>query len=36
MEAELEGTHDELERLAAQLLNRLQAPVSEQGYGLPG
>jgi len=35
-EAELEGPHDELERLAAQLLNRLQAPVSEQGYGLPG
>jgi porphobilinogen deaminase len=35
-EAELEAPHDELERLAVQVLNRLQAPVSEQGYGLPG
>ncbi|PYJ66366.1 MAG: hydroxymethylbilane synthase, partial [Verrucomicrobia bacterium] len=34
-EAQLEGPHDELERLAVQLLNRLQAPVAEQGYGLP-
>jgi hypothetical protein len=35
-EAELEGPHDELERLAVWVLNRLQVPVSEQGYGLPG
>jgi hydroxymethylbilane synthase len=35
-EAEVAGTHSERERLAVQLLNRLQAPVSEQGYGLPG
>jgi len=35
-EAEVEGVHNERERLAAQLLNRLQAPTSEQGYGLPG
>jgi hydroxymethylbilane synthase len=30
-EGEVEGTHDEGERLALQLLNRLQAAVSEQG-----
>jgi hydroxymethylbilane synthase len=35
-EAEVEGVHNERERLALQLLNRLQAPASEQGYGLPG
>ena len=35
-EAEAEGTDNEGERLTAQLLNRLQAPVSEQGCGLPG
>jgi hydroxymethylbilane synthase len=35
-ESEVEGTHDEGERLALQLLNRLQAPVSEQGYVLEG
>src|SRR4029077_12510874 len=35
-EGEVEGTHDEGERLALQLLNRLQAPVSEQGYALEG
>jgi hydroxymethylbilane synthase len=35
-EGEVEGTHDEGERLAVQLLNRLQAPASEQGYGLLG
>jgi len=35
-EAEVEGAHNERERLAVQLLNRLQAPTSEQGYGLPG
>jgi hydroxymethylbilane synthase len=35
-EAEVEGTDNEGERLTAQLLNRLQAPVSEQGCGLPG
>jgi hydroxymethylbilane synthase len=35
-EAEVEGTHNERERLAVQLLNRLQAPASEQGYALPG
>ena len=34
-EAEVEGVHNERERLAVQLLNRLQAPASEQGYGLP-
>ena len=34
-EAEVEGVHNEHERLAVQLLNRLQAPASEQGYGLP-
>jgi porphobilinogen deaminase len=34
-EGELEGTHDEGERLALQLLNRLQEPASEQGYALP-
>jgi len=34
-EAEAEGTHNERERLAAQLLNRLQTPASEQGCGLP-
>jgi hydroxymethylbilane synthase len=33
-EGEVEGTHDAGERLALQLLNRLQAPVSEQGYAL--
>ena len=33
-EAEVEGTHNERERLAVQLLSRLQAPASEQGYGL--
>jgi hydroxymethylbilane synthase len=35
-EAEVEGVHNERERLVVQLLNRLQAPTSEQGYGLPG
>jgi len=35
-EGEVEGTHDEGERLALQLLNRLQAPVCEQGYALEG
>ena len=35
-EAEVEGVHNEREGLAGQLLNRLQAPASEQGYGLPG
>ena len=35
-EAEAEGTDNEGERLTVQLLNRLQAPVSEQGCGLPG
>jgi hydroxymethylbilane synthase len=35
-EAEVEGVHNERERLAVQLLNRLQAPASEQGYDLPG
>jgi hydroxymethylbilane synthase len=35
-EAEVEGVHNEREDLAVQLLNRLQAPASEQGYGLPG
>lgn len=35
-EAKVEGTRDEGEHLAAQLLNQLQAPASEQGYGLPG
>jgi hydroxymethylbilane synthase len=35
-EGEVEGTHDEGKRLALQLLNRLQAPVSEQGYALEG
>jgi hydroxymethylbilane synthase len=35
-EAEVEGVHNEREHLAVQLLNRLQAPASEQGYGLPG
>jgi hydroxymethylbilane synthase len=35
-EAEVEGVHNERERLAVQLLNRLQASASEQGYGLPG
>ena len=34
-EAEVEGVHNERQRLAVQLLNRLQAPASEQGYGLP-
>jgi hydroxymethylbilane synthase len=33
-EAEVEGTHNERERLVVQLLSRLQAPASEQGYGL--
>jgi hydroxymethylbilane synthase len=36
LEAEVEGVHKERERLAVQLLNRLQAPGSGQGYGLPG
>jgi hypothetical protein len=35
-EAEVEGPHNERERLVVQLLNRLQAPASKQGYGLPG
>ena len=35
-EAEVEGTDNEGERLTVQLLNRLQAPVCEQGCGLPG
>lgn len=35
-EAEVEGVHNEREGLAVQLLNRLQAPASEQDYGLPG
>jgi hydroxymethylbilane synthase len=35
-EAEVEGVHNEREGLAVQLLNRLQAPGSEQSYGLPG
>jgi hydroxymethylbilane synthase len=35
-EAEVEGVHNEREGLAVQLLNRLRAPASEQGYGLPG
>jgi hydroxymethylbilane synthase len=30
-EGELEATHDQGERLAVQLLDRLQAPISEQG-----
>jgi hydroxymethylbilane synthase len=34
-EAEVECSHHEWERLGVQLLNRLQAPVSEQGYGFP-
>ena len=34
-EAEVEGVHNEREDLVMQLLNRLQAPASEQGYGLP-
>jgi hydroxymethylbilane synthase len=33
-EAEAEGTRDEGERLAVQLMNRLGAPASAQGYGL--
>jgi hydroxymethylbilane synthase len=33
-EAVVEGTNNEPERLAVQLLSRLQAPASEQGYGL--
>ena len=35
-EAEVEGVHNEREGLGVQLLNRLQAPASEQGYGSPG
>ena len=35
-EAEVEGTCDEAERLAAKLLNRLQASASAQGYGSTG
>ena len=35
-EAGVEGTHNERKRLAVQLLNRLQAPASEQGYAIPG
>ena len=35
-EADVKGTHNEWERLAVQLLNRLQAPASEQGCGFPG
>jgi hydroxymethylbilane synthase len=35
-EAEVECTCDEGEHLAAQLLNRLQAPASAQRYGLAG
>jgi len=34
-EAEVECSHHEWERLGVQLLNRLQAPASEQGYGFP-
>jgi len=34
-EAEVECGHHEWERLGVQLLNRLQAPASEQGYGFP-
>jgi hydroxymethylbilane synthase len=34
-EAKVEGTRNEGEHLAAQLLNQLQAPASEQGYDLP-
>jgi hydroxymethylbilane synthase len=34
-EAQVEGALNEREGLAVQLLNRLQAPASEQDYGLP-
>jgi hydroxymethylbilane synthase len=35
-EADVKGNHNEWERVAVQLLNRLQAPASEQGCGFPG
>jgi hydroxymethylbilane synthase len=35
-EADVKGDHNEWERVAVQLLNRLQAPASEQGCGFPG
>jgi hydroxymethylbilane synthase len=35
-EADVKGSHNEWERVALQLLNRLQAPASEQGCGFPG
>ena len=35
-EAEVEGTRDDGEHLAVQLLNRLQAPAPRTGYGLEG
>lgn len=35
-EADMKGSHNEWERVAVQLLNRLQAPASEQGCGFPG
>jgi hydroxymethylbilane synthase len=35
-EADVKGSHNEWERVAVQLLNRLQAPASEQGCGFQG
>lgn len=35
-EADVKGSHNEWERVAVQLLNRLQAPASEQGCSFPG
>jgi hydroxymethylbilane synthase len=35
-QGEVEGEPDERERLAAELLDRLRAPASAEGYGLPG
>jgi hydroxymethylbilane synthase len=35
-EAEVEGTHNEGERLATKLLSRLRPPASAQGYSLAG
>jgi hydroxymethylbilane synthase len=35
-QGEVEGTPDERERLAAELLDRLRAPASAQSYGLAG
>jgi hydroxymethylbilane synthase len=34
-EADVKGSHNEWERVAVQLLNRMQAPASEQGCGFP-